>query len=104
MEKKPSYELIQDGMPEMHRILEVQTPVQDVTCGDSVLKLRIQTCPTEPSLLQIQTFSTASPSITVGAAQVNCRPDRVFRIGNDPVNSGQAFLSLEVTKNKNIFD
>lgn len=31
----------------------------------------------------------------VGAAQVNCKPARVFRIGRGPTNSGQGLLSAD---------
>ena len=56
--------------------------------------LALITCPTYPSELQIHTsFSLCAFSPSVGAAQVNWRPERVFLTGIRLTNSGGDFLS-----------
>lgn len=79
----------------MHKILALQTPLQDVTVG-SGCKLRMHTCPTYPSLLQTQT--SLPNSFNVGAAHVNCNPALVFLTGTVATSSGQGLLSPEIAK------
>lgn len=83
------------GIPATHKILALQTPLQDVTCGGSGVRLNTHTWPTQPSLLHTQTSLEPCPLAKVGAAQVNCKPARVFRIGRGPTNSGQGLLSAD---------
>jgi hypothetical protein len=74
----------------MHKILALQTPLQEVTVGSGCNE-RTQTWPTYPSLLQTQTSREPGPQ--VGAAQVNCKPALVFLIGTAETNSGVILLS-----------
>lgn len=81
------------GTDTMQRIRALHTPLQEVTVG-SGCKLKMQTCPTYPSLLHTQTSFPLYPN--VGAAQVNCKPARVFRIGTVATSSGQGLLSPDI--------
>lgn len=77
----------------MQRIRALQTPLQEMTLGSGV-RLRTQTWPTYPSLLQTQTtFKLDGFIARAGDAQVNCNPARVFCIGTGATNSGQGRCS-----------
>lgn len=74
----------------MQSIRALQTPLQEVTVGSGERE-STQTWPTQPSLLH--THTSCEPN--VGAAQVNCRPARVLRIGTGATNSGHSLLSTD---------
>lgn len=81
-----------DGIDVTHKMRALHTPLHDVTVG-SGYKLKTQTWPTYPSLLHTQT----SLWFKAGAAQVNCSPARVFRIGTGPTKSAFGLRSVDNT-------